>query len=204
MSPRKRPAFERFGIFMVFFLLASCQRKDALPPVVEALPEFSLPAVTLREEKTLQKKDLEGRVWIAGFIFTSCSGPCPRISKNMEKLQSALPPEVGLLTFSIDPERDTPSTLQSYAKQFNADPARWWFVTGPKADLYALFENGFKVVAAEDKALPLSERFVHSTKLVLLDKTSQIRGYYDGEQRDALFRLKRDAEKLLLPSVGKN
>jgi protein SCO1/2 len=183
---------------------AACHQGPTPLPHLGKLTDFSLPMVTSQEQRVLKTQDLLGRVWIANFIFTHCSGPCPRLSRQMEKLQTELPPAIGLLTFSIDPERDTPDVLTTYAQRYNADPLRWFFVTGKKADLYALYENGFKVVAAEDKALPLEERFVHSTMVVLLDQNGAIRGYYDGEQQDALFRLKRDATGLLLPETKAN
>lgn len=164
------------------------------------LPYFKMNAITSEANTTIDKTYLQGKPWIAGFIFTRCSGPCPIITMNMARLQKTLPKEVRLVTFTVDPDRDTLEVLQRYAIRFNADPKRWWFLTGDKGELYKLMYEGFNLPIAEDIKAPSDFRIIHSTKLVLVDSKGIIRGYYNGIEDSGLDRIQKDVQKLLMGS----
>ncbi|MEP6604336.1 MAG: SCO family protein [Spartobacteria bacterium] len=137
--------------------------------------------------------DLEGKIWIADFIFTSCPGPCPMISSRMSELQKPLAKtDVNLVSFTVDPDKDTPEVLRDYAEKLHAQPQRWNFLTGPKTALYDLSANGFKLAATEEKGVP-----VHSTRMVLVDRHHIVRGYYDALAPDAVTKVLADANHLL-------
>ena len=128
--------------------LASCAlrgQNDISYPV----GDFGL---TDQDGREVRAADLRGTVWIASFIFTRCSGPCPHVSATMENLQDAFAgePDVRLVTFTVDPEYDTPEVLKRYAQRFHADPKRWLFLTGREADVYRTLQDGFKVGAAAE------------------------------------------------------
>ena len=139
---------------------------------------------------------LAGKIWIADFIFTACPGPCPMISSRMSELQKPLEKtDVHLVSFSVDPEKDTPEVLRGYAEKLHAQPQRWDFLTGPKAAIYDLSKNGFKLGVSdgsEEVGVP-----VHSTRMVLIDRHGQIRGYYDALAPDAVTKLLADTSHLL-------
>jgi protein SCO1 len=139
---------------------------------------------------------LAGRIWIADFIYTTCPGPCPMISSRMSELQKPLEKsDVHLVSFSVDPEKDTPQVLRAYAEKLQADPARWDFLTGPKSAIYKLSHDGFKLAVSDggdERGIP-----VHSTRMVLVDRHGQIRGYYDAAEADAVTKLLADANHLL-------
>lgn len=139
---------------------------------------------------------LAGKIWIADFIFTSCPGPCPMISSRMSELQKPLEKtDVHLISFSIDPEKDTPEVLRGYAEKLHAQSQRWDFLTGPKAAIYDLSKNGFSLAAtdgSEEAGVP-----VHSTRMVLVDRHGKIRGYYDALEPDAVTKLLADTSHLL-------
>jgi protein SCO1 len=158
-----------------------------------AVPEFSL---TDQSGKTMTRADLAGKVWIADFIFTNCAGTCPMITGTMRRLQNALPDEVHLVSFSVDPERDTPEVLAEYAKNSHANTMRWHFLTGDKNQLYDLSIKGFKL-ALDDTGGTDAEPITHSTRLVLIDKQGNIRGYYGGTDEDDMRKLFTDAAALL-------
>src|ERR1700683_3737016 len=82
-------------------------------------------------------KDLRGKVWVASFIFTRCAGPCARVSANMARLQKEMAGKevLMLVSFSVDPDYDTPAVLQRYAAHFGADPSGWKFLTGKRRDI---------------------------------------------------------------------
>ena len=102
--------------------------------------------LTERSGRAMTDADLADRVWVASFIFTHCPLSCPRITSVMKGLQARLAgTDVQLVSISVDPERDTPEVLADYARKFGADPDRWWFLTGPKADVERLIVERFKL-----------------------------------------------------------
>ena len=139
---------------------------------------------------------LAGKIWIADFIYTTCPGPCPMISSRMSELQKPLEKtDVHLVSFSVDPEKDTPEVLRGYAEKLQAEPVRWDFLTGPKSTIYKLSHDGFKLAVSDGsdaEGIP-----VHSTRMVLVDRHGQIRGYYDAAEADAMTKLLADTNHLL-------
>lgn len=157
-------------------------------PIYSQLPSFTL---TESSGRSLSLADLKGNLWIADFMFTSCPGPCPMMSSRMSELQRALSdlPMIRLVSISVDPDNDTPVVLKKYGAQFHADPSRWLFLTGEQALIAKLSYGGFKVGTPDD---PL----MHSTKFILVDTQSQIRGYYDSEDLASLRQLQVDIRGL--------
>ncbi|MEY2480521.1 MAG: hypothetical protein QOI04_1448 [Verrucomicrobiota bacterium] len=140
--------------------------------------------------------DLVGKIWIADFIYTTCPGPCPMISTRMSELQKPLEKsDVHLVSFSVDPDKDTPEVLRGYAEKLNAQPQRWSFLTGSRAAIYNLSRNGFKLAVSdgsEAEGIP-----VHSSRMILVDRAGTIRGYYDATEPDAITKLLADTNHLL-------
>lgn len=141
-----------------------------------------------RSGNTVTRVDLEGKVWVASFFFTCCAGPCPQVSGTMAELSQALAaePDVRLVSFTVDPERDTPQVLQKYADRYGADPKRWRFLTGPQETLYQLIEKSFFLAVHQNdgKERTPGNEVTHSTRLVLVDRRGHIRGYFDGRRVD--------------------
>ncbi len=135
-------------------------------------------------------------VSIADFIYTTCPGPCPMISSRMNELQKPLEKtDVHLVSFSVDPEKDTPDVLHRYAEKLQVEPGRWDFLTGPKSAIYKLSHDGFKLAISDGsdaQGIP-----VHSTRIVLVDRHGQIRGYYDATEADAVTKLVADTNHLV-------
>jgi protein SCO1 len=155
-----------------------------------SVPEFTL---INQDGKNFGSADLRGKIWIANFIYTTCPGPCPMISSRMSELQKPLAKtDVHLVSFSVDPAKDTPDILRSYADRLQAEPGRWDFLTGAKSTIYNLSRNGFKLAAGEEKGVP-----VHSTRMILVDRHGEIRGYYDAAEADAVTKIVADTTHLL-------
>ncbi len=165
-------------------------------PVLSTVPEFAL---TERSGRTVNSSELAGRVWVANFVFTDCAGPCPLLSQRMSRLQDALgeQPDVQLVSFSVDPETDTPDVLSGYAKRWGADPERWLFLTGDKTDLYHLIKDGFKLAISDgsEPDNPGPGIITHSLRFVLVDRQGKIRAYYPGDEPDL--------EEKILPAIGR-
>ena len=155
-------------------------------PRLRTVPPFSL---TERSGKTITNRDLTGKIWVADFIYTTCPGPCPLVTASMARVQNALEndPRVQLVTFTVDPETDTPAVLAKYADQYGADPDRWWFLTGPEKPLYDLIQNGFLQVVQDNRGQPaLAGQYTvtHSTYFVLVDADGNMRGSFEGVSAD--------------------
>jgi protein SCO1 len=159
------------------------------PPTGSTRPDVSIPVpeftLTERSGKKVSRDDLKGKVWVAAFVFTRCSGPCPQVTATMARLQKELDlknaPDVRLVTFTVDPDKDTPNELAEYANRYQADPERWLFLTGmPEAELHRLLHDGFKVTAQRAEKPTAGDAFDHSSRLAVVDKQGNIRGYFDG------------------------
>lgn len=140
--------------------------------------------------------ELTGKVWIADFIYTTCPGPCPMMTMRMSELQKPLEKTgVHLVSFTVDPSHDTPEVLRAYGRKWGAKNGRWDFLTGPQSAIYDISSKGFRLAATNDngeKGIP-----IHSTRMVLIDRHGQIRGYYDATEADAMTRLLADTNHLL-------
>jgi len=162
-------------------------------PAYGQVPPFQL---TNQNGQPFGSANLENKIWIADFVFTSCPGPCPIISSRMSELQKPLEKsDVHLVSFSVDPDKDTPEVLRNYAEKLHARPNRWDFLTGDKTAIYQLSQKGFKLAAADgsdEMGVP-----VHSTRLVLVDRHGQIRGYYDALAADTVTKVLADTNHLL-------
>ena len=178
---------------------------DTQEPGLGLVPDFRLTAVDARGSTVLKNRDLLGQVWIANFIFTHAHGLEPISSANMARLQKRLPGRVRLVSFTVDPDDDTPPVLQRYAAQVWAEPGRWLFATGSfprttmtfrttgsRAAVDHLIRDGFKLPLVRDPEAPDELRASPCAKFALIDRRGRVRGYYDGLDEAALAALIRD------------
>lgn len=182
----------------VLILAGRIYWKPAELPVYGQVQDFRL---TERSGQTVSLSDLKGKIWIADFIFTRCAGICPMMSSKMKRVQEKLDQysELRLVSFSVDPEHDTPEVLSEYAKHFGADPQKWLFLTGDKEQLFKLssqhFHLGVSDIPAAEREAP-EQSVNHSSKFALVDGEGKIRGYYASEEEPFLEQLARDVNRL--------
>ena len=159
-------------------LLQLCQGRTLQKlPVDYVLPEFSL---TDQRGETFGSKDLDGKVWVASFIFTSCQTECPAIGRANQVLQERLAGTgVELVSFSVDPEYDTPQLLGEWGVKFGVDPARWHLLTGDRKKIEALVIDGFRTHMGDKAMSGGLVQIAHTMKLVLVDQRRGIRHYFD-------------------------
>ena len=132
---------------------------------------------------------MRGHVWVADFIYTNCPGPCPMMSKRMSVIQKRTDTPVRLVSFSVDPARDTPAALNAYAHRFGAVGERWTFLTGDVKTLEMLDRDAFKLG-------DIDASFNHSTRFVLVDQQGRIRAYYRMSDENMTERVADDARAL--------
>lgn len=182
------------GGLCVWFWL---DRRPEPLPVLGKVPEFRMHD---QNAAPFESSALEGKVWVADFIFTACGSSCPGMTKQMRLLQDRLRevPElagqVKLISFSVDPERDTPEVLSRFAGEYGADDAWWRFLTGTTADAVLLSQQGFQLPAAgASVGIP-----THSDRFGLVDREGRLRGHYRPLRDPAeLSRLFADIERLV-------
>lgn len=201
-NPLKKPWF---WILVTAFIATALlvglglrQRFFSAPPVVGALPAFHF--VNQRGEP-FGSQQLQGRVWVANFIFTRCPSICPKFTGELKKIQQRTVRDGGklqLVSFSVDPDFDTPEVLKAYAEKYEANPARWTFLTGEPTQVKDTIIQGFKVALGRDEKLGDNpEGIFHGTHFVLVDADLNIRGYYKSDDPSAVGRLVRDARLLI-------
>jgi len=154
---------------------------DVEENVQHTIPEFSFIS---QDGLTMGRDEMEGKITIVDFFFTSCPSICPVMSTEMERVDDVFRKEdrVQIYSISIDPEYDTPKILKEYAEKHNATKDKWFFLTGDKQETFNLARCGFLLPALDGKGIP--DDFVHSDKFVLVDDQGRIRGFYSGTSRE--------------------
>ena len=149
-----------------------------------------------QDSNMVTNKDLSDVVYITDVFFTSCPTICPKTMREMKRIYTEFEdnPQVKLVSFTIDPERDSPAKLKKYASNLEVDTKKWWFLHGEKEETYDLALDYFNT-AYEDSDIPGG--FNHSGKLILTDKNGHIRSFSEGTDPDETPKLIRDIKTLL-------
>ena len=165
-------------------------------------PQFQF---TAQDGSAVSAADFKGKIWVANFIFTRCTGPCPLMTSRMAQLNQALQgktSDVELVSITVDPEHDTPQVLKQYGEQVGASPDKWKFLTGPKDQIDNVVMKGFlQALSKEPSGAP-----IHSTRFVLVDRDGWMRAFLDGNDPEVAQKLLMDIGDLLreAPNVGRN
>jgi protein SCO1/2 len=162
--------------------------------------------LTNQLNNTVSLDQLKGKVIVADFFFTHCPNICPTLTRNMRKLQDALQKKdemklldtsfVQFVSFTVDPDRDSAEALKRYADKYGVNPDIWWLLTGSKKNIYDFALNELKMGIADGEGV--DSNFIHTQKMVVLDKDHVVRGYYDGLDSVALSKLAKDIVFIML------
>ena len=180
-------------IGVAIFLIISFFFKDSQPvkelPEIGNVPQFEF---TNSDGNIVTLDNLKGKVWVADFIFTTCTMACPMMTGNMNIVHKKFKKNdnVRLVSISVYPEYDTPEVLKNYASQYDADTEKWLFLTGKEDAVKDIIRDGFKIGDYEDIIF-------HSEKFALVDKKGIIRAYYNGMKSEDMKQLKKDINALL-------
>ena len=180
-------------IVIAIFLVITFFVKDSQPsqqlPKIGSIPQFEF---IDSDGNTVTLDNLKGKVWVADFIFTTCTMACPMMTGNMNLVHKKFKKndDVRLVSISVYPEYDTPDVLKEYASQYDADTEKWLFLTGDESSVKNIIKDGFKIGDFE-------EIIFHSEKFALVDKNGTIRAYYNGMKSEDMKQLKKDINALL-------
>ncbi|MFM7023902.1 MAG: SCO family protein [Flavobacteriales bacterium] len=205
------------SIFLCITLLLACGPKDEnpqisyedtgiYPPILgeisldslgdtlhHTIPDFSF---INQDSSVANSTSLKGKIYVADFFFTTCPSICPIMTKQLTRVQSAFTGDTSfkIISFTVDPDRDRAAILKAYAAKNHANTAQWSFCTGEKQKIYKLGQKGFLLVEPEYRNDTID--FLHSDKLVLIDGSSRIRGFYSGTDSAEVNQLIKDIKLL--------
>ena len=177
------------AVFLLATYFLNYTGKENELPEIGMVPEFEF---VNSEQETITLNNLKGKVWVADFIFTTCTMACPMMTGNMNIIHKKYKKndDVRLVSISVYPEYDTPEVLTKYASQYDANTSRWYFLTGEESTVKRVIKDGFKIGDYEDIIF-------HSEKFALVDKKGMIRAYYNGMKTEDMKKLKKDINILL-------
>ena len=177
------------AIFLaITYFFKNTNQEDSLP-VIGGIPDFEF---IDSEGRYVGLSSLKGKVWVADFIFTTCTMACPIMTGNMNIIHKKYKKndDIRLVSISVYPEYDTPEVLKKYASQYEANTDTWHFLTGNESTVKEVIKDGFKIGDYEDIIF-------HSEKFALVDRNGMIRAYYNGMKSEDMKKLKKDINKLL-------
>lgn len=194
--------------FIVSVLFISCKeekRSSGLPyygpketsangdTVYHQVPAFSF---VNQDGKIINQEDVNGKIYVADFFFVKCEGICPKMAKQLQRVQERFRNDttVMFISHTVNPEEDSVEILAGYAAQMKADTKQWSFVTGGKKELYDMARNGYYLTVLKGDGGP--DDFIHSENFILVDPGKHIRGIYDGTNSSEVDRMMRDITML--------
>ncbi|MCG8577875.1 MAG: SCO family protein [Flavobacteriales bacterium] len=196
-NPAQKPSLPYIGLHDVDYIMKDGERVP--DTIYHTVPPYVLLAHDSSEFSNL---NVEGKIHVANFFFTSCPAICPAMIEQMKRLQAATEDieELTFLSHTIDPIRDTIPRLQNYIAERNLDTHNWFFLYGDKETVYTLGEDGYMINAMEDEYA--EGGFLHSEHFVLVDRSGHIRGLYTGTDPVEVDQLEKDIRFLLKEEYG--
>lgn len=153
-----------------------------------------------QEGRTITNADVKGKICVVEYFFATCTGMCPRMNANMDKVYKAFKgnKNVLILSHTVDPLKDTVKALKAYSLRFDADPDQWMFLTGDKKQLYDMARYSYLISADDDTAgVSIDKDFIHDKHYALVDGLGRVRGFYDGLDPASVDKLISDIKALL-------
>jgi protein SCO1/2 len=184
------------GLVVLGYRVLASRPSDKFSAPLTAAPSFSFQD---QDGQVFSSSQLKGEVWVVDFIFAHCAGSCPLISTQMSLLQKEWRGNGAfkLVTFTVDPERDTVQALKAYSQDYRAQDGQWFFLTGKRDDIYGVIGKGFQLTAYPNPENMPGFEFIHSTRILLVDANNMIRGMYDGEEDADVKKLNQDVKYLM-------
>ncbi len=189
------------AVFMAYYNKDIRTRQDNLRVIGNPGHKVGSFSFLNQDGKTITDKDVDGKIRVVEYFFTTCKGICPRMNENMNKVYEEFRgnKNVVILSHTVDPYKDTVEALKAYSLRFEADPEQWMFLTGDKKELYDIARYGYLVSAVDDTTtVDIQSDFIHTNHFVLVDGHGRIRSkFYDGTSEESVGELIKDIHILL-------
>lgn len=153
-----------------------------------------------QDGKLISERNVDGKVYVAEYFFTSCTGICPILNDNMKKIYEKYrnEPDFLILSHTCDPETDSVTRLKKYADSLNVDNNKWLFLTGSKENLYNAARVSYLLDDPKNNMQNIKDQFLHTQFFALVDRNGKVRKkIYDGLKKNELKELEKDIAVLL-------
>ena len=189
------------GVFY-FLLFAGTDYYKVKLPILAEVKDFSF---TDQNGKQVTERNVDGKVYVAEYFFTTCKGICPKMNANMKKIYDKFKDENGfaILSHTCMPETDSVPLLKAYEQKMigagnsQESTTNWYFLTGSKNSLYRMARESYLLDNEKNNSLNIADQFIHTQFFALVDKQRRVRGIYDGLKKDELDKLSTDIGELL-------
>lgn len=200
--------------YCVFFIVLVGGFLFALTKIIPGFGDVKLPVIsyvepfsfTNQEGNEISEKDVNGKVYVAEYFFTTCKGICPKMNANMKRIYEAFNKEKNFLILShtVDPDVDSVGRLKKYADSIGISSTSWHLLTGRKDSLYHAARVSYVLDDPKNNNSKIEEQFIHTQFFALVDKNGRVRKIYDGLKKDEIAELTRDISKLLKEKTNKS
>ncbi|BAV09588.1 protein SCO1/2 [Filimonas lacunae] len=187
-----------------FFLFRGTENWKSKSVTLSTVKPFSF---TTQDNQTFTERDMQGKVCVVEYFFTTCKGICPRMNANMHKIYNTFKdePDFMIVSHTCDPETDSVPVIKHYSDSLKVNNHRWVFLTGRKDSLYAAARYSYLLDDPKNGLDNIKDQFIHTQFFAVVDKNGQVRGQiYDGLKEDELAKLKTDIATLLKEKQGKS
>jgi len=152
-----------------------------------------------QDGKTITDKDVEGKVYVAEYFFTTCRGVCPRLNTNLRKVYDRFKDEKDFLILShtSDPERDSVQQLKKYADSLGVNTSKWMFLTGRKDSLYSTARISYTIDDPANNLKNIDDDFLHTQYWALVNRHGEVKKVYDGLKESEINAMIKEIEKTL-------
>lgn len=197
---------KKLGLYTIFFLILFLGFYFAARRFIPGYGEFKAPlsylhpfSFTDQDGRRITEKDVAGKVFVAEYFFTTCHGICPEMNVRIRDLsrEFAGEPDFRILSHTVDPETDSVARMKKYADSLGADPAKWYFLTGPKDSLYRMARESYLLDDPRNNLENINDQFIHTQFVALVDKSGRVRKIYDSLKKNEITELEKDIKTLL-------
>jgi|SRR5882724_616935 len=194
------------GLFVVFYLVITRIIPDFAAKKLPILSDVQPFSFLNQQGKSITEKDVQGKVYVAEYFFTTCKGICPKMNTNLMQVYKEYKddPDFRILSHTVDPVTDSVQRMKHYADSLGVDPKNWWFLTGRKDSLYKAARVSYLLDDPKNNNISVDEQFIHTQFFAVVDKNGQVRKIYDGLKKDEINALKSDIKNLLKETASGN
>ncbi|KYP15770.1 SCO family protein [Flavihumibacter sp. CACIAM 22H1] len=193
--------------FIGFFVILFVAFVVAMTKLLPGFGEVKMPVLSYVQPfrfsdqygKSFTQAQVEGKVYVAEYFFTTCPGICPKMNTNMKKVfdQYKTNPDFLILSHSVDPATDTVARMKIYADSLGVNNANWFFLTGPKDSLYLAARVSYLLDDPKNNNERIEDQFIHTQFFALVDRVGRVRRIYDGLKKEEVEQLISDIPVLL-------
>ena len=190
-----------FGVFYYVLTRIIPGYGEVKLPILASVQPF---AFVDQDGVTITNRDVQGKVYVAEYFFTTCKGICPKMNNNLKTVYEKFrnEPNFRILSHSVDPETDSVARMKRYADSLSVDSKVWYFLTGRKDSLYRAARVSYLLDDPKNNEIDVNNQFIHTQFFAVVDKNGQVRKIYDGLKKDDIEQLDDDIKKLLTEKVS--